>query len=91
MNHWIGEGVVAAHAEGKGADSGAGLVLLVGVQHRPGEQDRTFDVVNEILMTKRTRVWRELQHDVELRQQHDDNFGALLLLFRFKHGRPSSR
>ena len=81
MHDWICEGVVATHAEGEGADRGAGFVLLIGVQHRPGEQDGTFDVVNEILTTKRTRVWRELQHDVELRQQHDDHFGALFLLF----------
>ena len=87
MNYRIGEGVVAAHAEGQGADGGAGFVLLFRAQHRPGQCDGTFGVVNEGFVAERTGVGRELQHDVELRQQHDDYFGTFFLLFGFEHGR----
>ena len=87
MHHWIGEGVVAAPAEGKGADGGAGFLLLLGAQHRPGQEDGTFGVVDEGFVAERAGVRRELQDDVELRQQHNDYFGAVFLLFGFEHGR----
>ena len=81
MNHGVGEGVVGADAQGEGADGGASVALLVFSQESPGESYWTFQVVGKGLVTDRTIVDRELEHHVELRQQRDDEFNALLLLF----------
>lgn len=47
MHHWVGEGFVAADAEGKGADGGAGVALLIFIKKRPGERYWTFCVVRK--------------------------------------------
>src|SRR5688500_1498408 len=86
MNDRIGEGVVPAHTKRQGADSGAGFVLLIGVEERPAEGNGTLSVVRNSFVAKWTYAWRELQDHVELRQQHDNHFGALFLLFGFEHG-----
>src|SRR5687768_18331694 len=91
MDDRVCEDVVAAYAKRKCADGLAGFFLLSRTQQGPREGDGTFSVVSESLVAKRTCVRRELPHYVELRQQHDDHFSAFLLLFGFKHGRPSSR
>src|SRR5215213_759209 len=86
MHHRVGARAAAPDAQGEGADGGAGAALLALSQESPGEGDGTREVVGHGFVADRAVVYRELEHHVELRQQRDDKFNALLLLFRFKHG-----
>ena len=56
MYHRIADGIVCPNAEREGADGGAGVVLLVLTQERPGEGDGTFGIVGELFMTDGTLV-----------------------------------
>ena len=80
MDHRVARRFVVADGESEGADGGAGVVLFVLRQQRPGEGYGAFEVVIQRFVTDGTVVARKLKHDVELRQQHDDEFSALLLL-----------
>src|SRR5678815_2449818 len=61
-------------------------VLLFRVKQRPRECDWTLAIMSQRLTTHRTRIRREFEHNVQLREHHDDNLSSLLFFVGVEHG-----
>jgi hypothetical protein len=80
MRCGICERIVAAYADGDCADCHAGFLLLWFVKQGPGEKDWALVIMRQCLAADWTRVGREVQNDVQLRQYRNDELNTLLLL-----------
>ena len=76
----ICERIVAPYAESDCTDGHASFLLLRFVQQRPGEKDWALVVMRQRLAANWAGIGREVQNDVELRQNRNDELNTLLLL-----------